>query len=84
MDVLERDQHKATKMIKGLEHLACEEGLRELGLFSLQNRRIKESQNHRMVWVGRDLKDHLVPTPLPWAETPSTKPRCSKPHPTSP
>ena len=21
--------------------------------------------NHRMVWVGRDLKDHLVPTPLP-------------------
>jgi len=19
------------------------------------------SQNHRMVWVGRDLKDHLVP-----------------------
>jgi len=22
------------------------------------------SQNHRMVWFGRDLKDHLVPTPL--------------------
>ena len=21
--------------------------------------------NHRMVWVGKDLKDHLVPTPLP-------------------
>jgi len=21
--------------------------------------------NHRMVWVGRDLKGHLVPTPLP-------------------
>jgi len=20
-----------------------------------------------MVWVGRDLKDYLVPTPLPWA-----------------
>ena len=20
--------------------------------------------NHRMVWVGRDLKDHLVPTPV--------------------
>jgi len=27
--------------------------------------RIIESQNHRMVWVGRDLKDHPVPTPLP-------------------
>jgi len=24
-----------------------------------------ESQNHRMVWVGRDLEDHLAPTPLP-------------------
>jgi len=27
-----------------------------------------------MVWVGRDLKDHLVPTPLPRAETSSTRP----------
>ena len=25
--------------------------------------------NHRMVWVGRDLIDHLVPSPLPWAGT---------------
>ena len=39
---------------------------------------------HRMVWVGRDLKDHLVPPPLPWAGTPSTRPGCSKPHPTWP
>jgi len=23
------------------------------------------SQNHRMAWVGRDLKDHEYPTPLP-------------------
>lgn len=21
------------------------------------------SYNHRMAWVGRDIKDHLVPTP---------------------
>jgi len=21
--------------------------------------------DHRMVWVGRDLEDHLIPTPLP-------------------
>ena len=34
------------------------------------------SQNHKMVWVGRDLIDHL-PTPLPWAGTPSTRPGCS-------
>ena len=26
-----------------------------------------------MVWVGRDLKDHLVPTPLSWAGIPSTR-----------
>jgi len=24
-----------------------------------------ESQNHNMFWIERDLKDHLVPTPLP-------------------
>jgi len=37
-----------------------------------------------MVWVGRDLKDHLVPTSLPWAGTSSSRPGCSKPHPNSP
>jgi len=29
-----------------------------------------------MVRVGGDLKDHLVPTPLPWAGTPSTRQGC--------
>jgi len=27
------------------------------------------SQNHRMSWVGRDLKDHESPTPLPGRAT---------------
>jgi len=45
---------------------------------------MKGSENKRMVWVGRDLKDCLVPTPLPWAGTSSTRPRCSKHHPTWP
>lgn len=37
-----------------------------------------------MVWVGRNHKDHLCPTPLPWAGTFSSRPGCSKPHPGSP
>jgi len=39
-ELMGRVQQKATKMIKGLEHLSYEERLRGLGLFSLKKRRL--------------------------------------------
>jgi len=39
VDLLESIQSRTTKMLQGMEHLLCEDSLRNMGLFILEKRR---------------------------------------------
>jgi len=53
MDLLDRVQQRATKMIKGLQHLSYDERLRELEPFSLGKRRLRGN----LIRVDKELKE---------------------------
>lgn len=52
VDILEQVQLKATMMVKGLEYLIYQERLRELGMFSLEKKKLRRISSAYVNMIG--------------------------------
>ena len=50
-DLSNHDQTRATKMVQGMDHLPYMDRLRELRLFSLENRRLQEDMGVAFLYL---------------------------------